>query len=1638
MTSLPQIDYKKEVRFAVVMYGGVSLAIYINGVSQELFKLVRATASAGEGEDDRPALSGAATASLSNSLNGTERVYRKVSHLLSDEDLQTKYRELADAAGNDDEKREALSESLEKLVSDDRIPIGTGFIVDILSGTSAGGINSIYLAKALANEQRIDRLKQLWINEGDIELLLNDSDSLKGTDLDAQDPPQSLLNSRRLYLKLLRALDDMDRDNPSVEQHVSPYTSELDLFITATDIEGVPVPLKLSDKIVYERRHRNVFHFEYKQDELNDFESATNPFLAFAARCTSSFPFAFEPMRLSDIDEILQRLPDYCDRAECRSDSKSWKRYFREILDPRTGVPNLRYSRRAFGDGGYLDNKPFSYAIEALVRRDSDVPVDRRLIYIEPSPEHPEDVADKDYKPDALSNVKAALLDLPAHETIREDLQRVLQRNLLIERVHRITAGIERDINRLLPRELKTKLDDFSAKLSGQGQSDNEKGRTWSDKNLEMMVKEKGRAYLSYQKLRIAAVTDELARLMARLLNFDANSDLMLSLRCLVRAWREANYSDYEEPTINQFLSDYDFSLRVRRLTFIRERIDALYDYAPSLQLELAAFRDKYREVENQIANADLDEDKIKRFRNENPDIGWLLGLLHSGAGLAELDTAQRKTLRAALLFMKFEVNKVYKDFQAKGRLLRQRKNQSKASETSPTDNPILESFEAIGLKAKHLNDILDMRNVETLTGRAPSDGTGTPNEDEANLLAANFLKRNSGDEALGGRLQKATTDLKTAVAKTVRESRERMKVLLDPHAPIEADTERGKRFIAEEVKEPINWLNSSIVRAVREYLAYYYHNFEEYDQIAFPIFHKADVGEASIVEVIRVSPEDATSLINEREERRKSTDGKGRQKLAGVALHHFGAFLDRTWRQNDIMWGRLDGAERLISSLLPGPRNHNLRALLIEEAHTSILIDELPPESRLQLGGIVSEALVRASAGEPMEKAVAKVTEKLNKDTPVRTKLEAVIRGSLDNNELLEFIRTGYEVNRQLDPKPVLTSISRSTQIIGKVFENIANANQLDGKSLAWIARLGQMFWGLVEIAVPNTIRNMLFEHWLSVIYAFEFFTIVAGLLLSSQAAQQFGWTALGITAVINVLVLVLKDIMRGKRAVFKATAVLVCLTILGLAALGLLELLGPIFNVRVPTTNLYPMYWLKETAKQSLPTEGWFGRNFFRLVTLGTVAVLLVLLNRFFGVVNFSWLDRRWQLLAKWIKQSSVRRWWPWGRFKPVRILAEDIENKARPLPGKEDLYLLPFSLSAVPSREWSNRLESHFRDQQRGRPSTQQLAVTNKEVVVVCSSGELGSVFQRLSASAADANKKYEADLQKRAVDDYKDLKHLIERSEQPLLSEGPGLPVALKKQLEALSIAANKMRKGSRIGARVMGALAIVMGLLILLNLFANYRQSQQRQVKLPGGFHSPGLALELVRTPEEAREIIRSQGTLAGEVQGESIMQSGQTRLRRNIELDWLAIFYYVITLSLICYWLARGRPRQQSRLAMLAGISVFVAAIFDVLENNRMLTLLGENPITAKTVNSVFLAATIKWAALFFNLALIGLLLWQRRKRVFRIVATPLFLAAVAGAIGLLGYRAGVEWAFLLMAWSMLGVGVLFLWAPKKLEVKLR
>jgi hypothetical protein len=102
----------QEIRFAGVFYGGVSLAIYMNGVAQELLHMVWSTANRDP----------------TDTLDGTELIYEELGKILYHG------RETGEDIPHDLENR----------------AVRTRFVVDILSGTSAGGINAVCLAKALA------------------------------------------------------------------------------------------------------------------------------------------------------------------------------------------------------------------------------------------------------------------------------------------------------------------------------------------------------------------------------------------------------------------------------------------------------------------------------------------------------------------------------------------------------------------------------------------------------------------------------------------------------------------------------------------------------------------------------------------------------------------------------------------------------------------------------------------------------------------------------------------------------------------------------------------------------------------------------------------------------------------------------------------------------------------------------------------------------------------------------------------------------------------------------------------------------------------------------------------------------------------------------------------------------------------------------------------------------------------------------------------------------------------------------------------------------------------------------------------------------------------------------------------------
>jgi patatin-related protein len=111
-----------------------------------------------------------------------------------------------------------------------------------------------------------------------------------------------------------------------------------------------------------------------------------------------------------------------------------------------------------------------------------------------------------------------------------------------------------------------------------------------------------------------------------------------------------------------------------------------------------------------------------------------------------------------------------------------------------------------------------------------------------------------------------------------------------------------------------------------RQQILVRYFGFPFWDRQIYPLVAFADLGEFAPIEVVRLSPDDATLLGG----------GPAKVKLVGAHAAHFGAFLKRSGRESDYVWGRLDAAERLLTVLgIPGQGAGELFRSIVEEVRT-------------------------------------------------------------------------------------------------------------------------------------------------------------------------------------------------------------------------------------------------------------------------------------------------------------------------------------------------------------------------------------------------------------------------------------------------------------------------------------------------------------------------------------------------------------------------------------------------------------------------------------------------------------------------------------------------------------------------------
>ena len=130
----------------------------------------------------------------------------------------------------------------------------------------------------------------------------------------------------------------------------------------------------------------------------------------------------------------------------------------------------------------------------------------------------------------------------------------------------------------------------------------------------------------------------------------------------------------------------------------------------------------------------------------------------------------------------------------------------------------------------------------------------------------------------------------------------------------------------------------AGLSKELRRPLLLAYLGFPFYDVATLPLLQGEGLDEFDPIKVDRISPDDATAI----------RAGGAEATLKGIQFNSFGAFFSRAWRENDYLWGRLHGADRLVDIVLSAlPAGTRLRAgraaALKRQAFLAILAEEEP-----------------------------------------------------------------------------------------------------------------------------------------------------------------------------------------------------------------------------------------------------------------------------------------------------------------------------------------------------------------------------------------------------------------------------------------------------------------------------------------------------------------------------------------------------------------------------------------------------------------------------------------------------------------------------------------------------------------------
>lgn len=632
---------ERELRLALVCYGGISLAVYMHGITKEIWRLARAS---------RAFHDGAPTGGSS------EAIYRKLL-----EELET--------AGG----------------------VRLRVMPDIIAGASAGGINGIFLAQAIETGQSLEPLTEMWLENADVEKLLDPDarparritkfwaaplvwmaarhpgDTVERTVAPVAreevrqklshfirsrwfEPPFGGAIFTAMILDAFDAMEAADRGPPLL-----PEGHPLDLFVTVTDFEGHPQSLNLnSPPQVVETEHRLSIGFTARgRDAGGGGRAFADPAeLVFAARATASFPGAFPPFTVRELDKVLEERKRPWPTRDAFLAHALPRHWARGMADDAILI-----------DGSVLANAPFAQAIGALRNRPSRREVDRRFVYIDPKPGrrsvrlNRQGAAEEDAGgestalPGFFRTIFGALSDIPREQPIRDNLDAIDRHSSRIRRMVRILnalrpgieAEVESTIGGLLFLDRPT-----PARLS-----------SWRAKAQQRAANSAGFAFPAYGHLKLSGIVEDLAALL-----FDLSGEESPLMR---ESYRQALWSHVRAIGADRLTEDvgpnsppvtffrtHDLSFRIRRLRFLARRL------AETLEVESQAGDEVIQKMHDAIYQAiahyteceghDFYDGAIRQAAGEVPnDPATALDAIARARGLNERDQTADLMLAEAL-----------------------------------------------------------------------------------------------------------------------------------------------------------------------------------------------------------------------------------------------------------------------------------------------------------------------------------------------------------------------------------------------------------------------------------------------------------------------------------------------------------------------------------------------------------------------------------------------------------------------------------------------------------------------------------------------------------------------------------------------------------------------------------------------------------------------------------------------------------------------------------------------------------------------------------------------------------------------------------------------------------------------------